>query len=117
VPKCIRQGPQESTPKELNFSRQNYSSTPMATEIVAYCSRAIPSSRAFITRFYDLIASVKVKKPYYMISINKAVRADVLIYFFVFKWGAQMYKARTTGINSKRVKFLKTKLFFHSDGH
>ena len=53
--------------------------------LLAYCSRAIPSSRAFITRFYDLIASVKVKKPYYMIRINKEVKGDVLIWLMFFR--------------------------------
>lgn len=53
--------------------------------LLAYCSRAIPSSRAFITRFYDLIASVKVKKPYYMIRINKEVKGDVLIWLIFFR--------------------------------
>ena len=32
------------------------------TGLMAYCSRAIPSSRAFIRRFYDLIAAVNNKK-------------------------------------------------------
>ena len=34
--------------------------------LLSYCSRAIPSSRAFIRRFYDLIASVKVKKNHFI---------------------------------------------------
>ena len=32
------------------------------TGLMAFCSRAIPSTRAFTRRFYDLIASVKYKK-------------------------------------------------------
>ena len=32
------------------------------TGLMVYCSRAIPSSRAFIHRFYDLIAAVNNKK-------------------------------------------------------
>ena len=32
------------------------------TGLMAFCSRAIPSARAFTRRFYDLIASVKYKK-------------------------------------------------------
>ena len=35
------------------------------TGLMTFCSRAISSSRAFIRRFYDLIASVKNGKPYY----------------------------------------------------
>ena len=53
--------------------------------LLAYCSRVIPSSRAFIARFYDLIASIRVQKPYYMIRINKEVNADVLIWLIFFR--------------------------------
>lgn len=60
--------------------------------LLSYCSRAIPSSRDFIRRFYDLIASVKVKKPYYMIRINKEVKADVLIWLkFLDSFNGQCY--------------------------
>ena len=47
------------------------------TGLMAYYSRAIPSSRAFIRRFYDLIAAVNIKKPHYMVRINQEVKADV----------------------------------------
>jgi hypothetical protein len=33
--------------------------------LMAFCARAIPSARAFIRRFYDVISSVKHAKPYY----------------------------------------------------
>jgi hypothetical protein len=29
---------------------------------MSFCARAIPSARAFVRRFYDLLSSVKVKK-------------------------------------------------------
>ena len=48
--------------------------------LMAFCSRAIPSSRAFIRRFYDLIASVKSKKPYHFVRINKEVKEDVRVW-------------------------------------
>lgn len=38
------------------------------TGLMALCSRAIPSVRAFTRRFYDLIASVKYKKKHIIIS-------------------------------------------------
>lgn len=53
--------------------------------LLAYCSRVIPFSRAFIARFYDLIASIRVQKPYYMIRIIKEVNADVLIWLIFFR--------------------------------
>jgi hypothetical protein len=40
------------------------------TGLMAFCSKALPSSRAFIRRFYDILASIKVKKPYYKVKIN-----------------------------------------------
>jgi hypothetical protein len=33
--------------------------------LMAFCARAIPSARAFIRQFYDVISSVKHAKPYY----------------------------------------------------
>ena len=41
------------------------------TGLMAFCSRAIPSARAFTRRFYVLIASVKYKKTYYYIRITQ----------------------------------------------
>ncbi|VDH97584.1 Hypothetical predicted protein [Mytilus galloprovincialis] len=48
------------------------------TGLMAFCSRAIISARAFIRRFYDLIASVKNGKPYYTVRLNSEVKADML---------------------------------------
>jgi hypothetical protein len=45
---------------------------------MAFCSRAIPSSRAFIRRFYDLLGSGY--KPHHKIKITKEVRADIAIW-------------------------------------
>ncbi|CAC5400947.1 unnamed protein product [Mytilus coruscus] len=50
------------------------------TGLMSFCSRAIPSSRAFIRRFYDLIASVKCKKHHYKVRINKEVKADAMLW-------------------------------------
>lgn len=52
------------------------------TGLLSYCARAIPSVRAFIRRFYDLIASIKNKKPYYRVKLNKEVKADVQMLLF-----------------------------------
>ena len=46
------------------------------TRLITFCSRAIPSSRAFIRRFYVFLTSVKVKKPYYSVRINLETKAD-----------------------------------------
>lgn len=50
------------------------------TGLMAFCSRAIPSARAFIRRFYDLIASINNKKPYHFIRITKEVKEDVTVW-------------------------------------
>jgi hypothetical protein len=52
------------------------------TGLMLFCSKAIPSARAFIRRFYDLIASVNNKKPHYFvrISISKEVKKDVQVW-------------------------------------
>ena len=62
------------------------------TGLMAYCSRAIPSSRAFIRRFYDLIAAVNNKKPHYMVRINQEVKADVQMWLqFLIEFNGQCY--------------------------
>ena len=33
-----------------------------AVGLISFCTRAIPSDRAFVRRFYDLLSSAKVKK-------------------------------------------------------
>ena len=42
--------------------------------LMSFCSRAIPSSRAFLRRFYDLITTVK--KPFHRIRLLSEVRSD-----------------------------------------
>ena len=60
--------------KQKMFVRQLES----VTGLLAFCSRAIPASRAFIRRFYDLIAGVK-NKPHYKVRLNNEVKSDVLL--------------------------------------
>lgn len=48
--------------------------------LMAFCARAIPSARAFIRRFYDVLASMKVKKSYYYIKINRSLKDDAYIW-------------------------------------
>lgn len=50
------------------------------TGLVSFCSKAIPSARAFIRRFYYLIASVNNKKPHYFVGINKEAKKDVQVW-------------------------------------
>ena len=50
------------------------------TGLMAFCSKALPSSRAFIRRFYDILASIKVKKPYYKVKINNEMKCDAQLW-------------------------------------
>ncbi|CAC5362511.1 unnamed protein product [Mytilus coruscus] len=46
--------------------------------LLAFCSRAVPSSRAFLRRFYDVIASFRVKKPFFSVRITSEIRKNVM---------------------------------------
>ena len=47
------------------------------TGLMSFCSKAIPSSRAFIRRFYDLMSALK--KPYFKVRLNGEVKEDILM--------------------------------------
>ncbi|CAC5358968.1 unnamed protein product [Mytilus coruscus] len=53
--------------------------------LLAFCSRAVPSSRAFLRRFYDVIASFRVKKPFFSVRITSEIREDVMIWLEFLK--------------------------------
>jgi hypothetical protein len=62
------------------------------TRIMAFCSTAISSSRAFIRRFYDLIASVKNGNPYYSVCLNREVKEDAMVWLeFLEKINGECY--------------------------
>ena len=75
------------------------------TGLMAYCSRAIPSSRAFIRRFYDLIAAVNNKKPHYMVRINQEVKADVQMWLqFLIEFNGQCYIPEKTWLSNDTLE-------------
>jgi hypothetical protein len=53
--------------------------------LMALCARAIPSARAFIRRFYDLISQVRVKKSYYYVRINQEIKSDAEVWLEISK--------------------------------
>jgi hypothetical protein len=82
------------------------------TGLMAYCSRAILSSRAFIRRFYDLIAAVNNKKPHYIVCINKEVKADVQMWLqFLIEFNGQCYIPEKTWLSNDTLE-----LFTDSSG-
>jgi len=48
--------------------------------LMAFCARAIPSARAFMRRFYDVLAFMKVKKSYYQIKMTNSVKDDASVW-------------------------------------
>lgn len=48
--------------------------------LMSFCARAIPSARAFLRRFYDLLASLRVRKPYYLIRVTQEVKQDAQVW-------------------------------------
>ena len=82
------------------------------TGLMAYCLRAILSSRAFIRRFYDLIAAVNNKKPHYIVCINKEVKADVQMWLqFLIEFNGQCYIPEKTWLSNDTLE-----LFTDSSG-
>jgi hypothetical protein len=72
---------------------------------MAYCSRAIPSLRAFIHRFYDLIAAVNNKQLHYMVRINHEVKADVQMWLqFLIEFNGQCYIPEKTWLSNDTVE-------------
>jgi len=45
------------------------------TGLMSFCAKAIPSARAFLRRFFDLMSNVK--KPYHKIRLNSEVKEDI----------------------------------------
>lgn len=63
--------------------------------LMAFCARAIPSARAFMRRFYDVLAVMKVKKSYYQIKMTNSVRTSFSLTsmgraIFQIQYGSQM---------------------------
>lgn len=64
--------------------------------LMAFCARAIPSARAFIRRFYDVISSVKHSQPYYYVKVNQEMRSDALVWLnFLDNFNGECYLPAT----------------------
>ena len=58
--------------------------------LMSFCSRTIPSSQAFLRRFYDLITTVK--KPFHRIRLLLEVRSDIRLWLlFLEEFNGQCY--------------------------
>ena len=47
--------------------------------LLTFCAKGIPSIRAFIRRFYALLATLKQRKSYYLIRVTSDVKEDTLV--------------------------------------
>lgn len=55
----------------LTWKKETIRTLESVVGLMAFCARAIPSARAFLRRFYDLLSSVTVRKPLYKIRITE----------------------------------------------
>ena len=56
-----------------------------AVGLLSFCTREIPSDRAFVRRFYDLLSLAKAKKKYYLKKITQEVKSDALVWLNFFE--------------------------------
>lgn len=63
----------------LNKKKATVKNMQSLAGLLAFCSRAIPSSRAFIRRFYDLTAKFE-NKPHYLVRITSEVKEDIILW-------------------------------------
>lgn len=60
------------------------------TGLMSFCSKAIPSSRAFIRRFYDLMTCAR--QPYHKIRLNQEVKSDINLWLeFLDNFNGQVF--------------------------
>ena len=81
-----------------------------AVGLISFRSRAIPSSRAFLRRFYDLM--LYAKRPYHRIRLNGEVKADIqLLLEFIEKFNCQLFFPHRVWTSDEIIK-----LFTDSSG-
>jgi len=77
--------------------------------LMAFCARAIPSARAFMRRFYDLMASVRVKRPYFYVRVSNETRLDAQVWLtFLDQFNGECYVPQN-------LWFTSDKLSLHTD--
>lgn len=81
--------------------------------LMSFCARAITSSRAFLRRFYDLIATVNNKKPYHFARLNSEVKEDVKVWLnFLEHFNGSTYISDQTWLTNETLE-----LFTDSSGN
>jgi hypothetical protein len=64
----------------LHKTKINFKQLESLTGLMAFCSKALPSERALIRRFYDVLASVKVQKSYHKVRVTNEIRYDAVMW-------------------------------------
>jgi len=60
--------------------------------LMAFCVKAIPSVRAFMRRFYDVLSTMKIKKPYYFIRVTVELKYDAQVWYdFLVEFNGECY--------------------------
>ncbi|VDI34321.1 Hypothetical predicted protein [Mytilus galloprovincialis] len=81
--------------------------------LMAFCSRAIPSSRAFTRRFYDVISNLQHGKSYYYVKINQELRSDALVWLeFLENFNGECFISESLWLSSDTLE-----LFTDSSGN
>lgn len=79
--------------------------------LMSFCSRAIPSSRAFLRRLYDLIA--QVKEPFYRIRLGQELKSDIRMWLqFLVNFNGQCFFPEKYWISNDSIN-----LFTDSSGN
>lgn len=73
--------------------------------LMAFCARAIPSSRAFMRRFYDVLAAMKVKKSYYLLKINTTLKEDAEVWYeFLNTFNGECYLPNKIWVSNETLQ-------------
>ncbi|KAK6168530.1 hypothetical protein SNE40_021042 [Patella caerulea] len=85
------------------------------TGLMSFCARAVPCSRAFLRRFYDVIAAFKRKNPkhFYTIRITRTLREDFRIWqLFLKNFNGISYISQQKWLSNNKLQ-----LFTDSSGN
>jgi hypothetical protein len=101
----------------LNSNKMKVKDFESIIGLMAFCARAIPSGRAFLRRFYDVLSCMKVRKSYYYIRISKEVKADALVMQeFLESFNGECYLLDRIWISSETLELFTDSLHLWAVG-
>lgn len=73
--------------------------------LMSFCSRAIPSARAFLRRFYDILAKMKDKKPYYLVKVTQEMKLDASVLLeFLINFNGECYILERLWVSNEKLE-------------